>query len=175
VVACSADVGERTDTLRVVDEQAMISQLLYLQFDLSPFPMTAADLEESGDATLAVPVRVEIFDDIAVAWFAPAGVAQVDRDGLMAVWRVEHRTPTAGEVDNNAEIGVVAPGDTPLFVIEAANELPTSTNGPTPDEQLYALPSNLAGEAILNFENLLTTAEEAIAINQTSLYHPGCI
>ncbi len=175
VAACSADVADRTDTLRAVDEDAITSQLLYMQLDRSPFPMTAADLQASGeDVTEAVPVRIEIFDDIAVAWFAPGGVAQVDRDGLMAAWWVENRTPTAGEVDDNAEFGVVTPGDTPIFVVDSAVTTEASTD-PTPDENLYALPSNLTAETILDFEDLLTNAEEALAMAAIAGYHPGCL
>ena len=52
LAACSADVGDSTTTLRAVDEDAMIGQLLYMQPDVTPYPMTAAELEASGtDAT----------------------------------------------------------------------------------------------------------------------------
>lgn len=166
--ACSADVGDRGDTLRAIDEQAMTSQLLYLLPDVSPFPMTAVDLDASGeDAATAIPVRVEVFEDLAVAWFAPAGIARVDRQGIVALWRVENRTPIAGELENNAETGVVNPGIAPIFVgdrLSSADMLETQT-----------IPLDGVEQTILDFFDILNTQEEVAALIRLGGYHPGCL
>jgi len=175
LAACSADVGSRGDTLRAVDEGAMTSQLLYLRTDLSPFPMTAADLAASGqDATLAIPVRVEVFDTMAVAWFAPGGEARVNRDGIMAIWDVAQRTPIAGELDNNAEIGVVEPGDAPIFI----GDLDVGGLDPSvaiPTEQIGELPTDGVARTILDFYDILSTEQEAAFLARLGALHPGCL
>ncbi len=174
LTACSADVGERGDTLRAVDEQAMVSQLLYMRLDVSPFPMTAADLEASGeDATLAVPIRVEVFDEIAVAWFAPGGVARVNRSGIIAVWRVENRTPTGGELDNDAEIGLVVPGGVDIFLGDPLTANPSIARPEA--NQTSDLPREVVVRAIIDFFDILNTQDEARIIATIGGYHPGCL
>ncbi|MBN4049488.1 hypothetical protein JYT86_00350 [bacterium AH-315-N03] len=175
VGACTADVGERTDTLRAIDEQAMTSQLLFLRPDISPFPMTSLELEESGtDVTLAIPIRVEVFEELAVAWFAPGGVARVTRDGVIAVWEVENYVPLSGELNNNAEVGLVVAGDAPVFLYdprEASSSVPRA-----PSEQITGLEasSNLR-DTILDFYNILTNDRQATIFAQIGGFHPGCL
>ena len=165
--ACSADVGDRGDTLRAIDEQAMTSQLLYLLPDVSPFPMNAADLAASGeDTTSAIPIRVEVFDDIAVAWFAPGGAARVNRQGIVALWRVENRTPIAGELENNPETGVVNPGIAPIFVGDQLSSEAIVTQ---------TIPVDEVQQTILDFFDILNTQEEVGALIRLGLYHPGCL
>jgi len=170
--ACASDVGERTDTLRVVDQNAITGQLLYMQPQASPYPMTAAQLAESGtDVNEAIPVRIEVFDDLAVAWFAPEGVARVNRDGIIAAWDVVERTPTSGELDN-AEVGVVEPGDQDVFVVVAD---PSGVHVDNPAQAARVeLPANAIDLAILDFQDLFTL-EELRVIQELTGHHPGCL
>lgn len=173
--ACSADVGERSDTLRAIDEQAMTSQLLYMRLDLSPFPMTAADLDASGtDATLAIPVRIEIFDEIAVAWFAPGGAARVNSDGIIAVWTVENRVPIDGEL-NNAEIGVVVPGGAGIFLTNPHLSATTAPARPDTEQVTTAIPIDERVRTIVDFFDVLNSIDHAAIVAQLGGFHPGCL
>lgn len=168
LAACSADVGSGSDTLRAVDEAAMTSQLLYMTPEASPFPMTAAELSATGaDPSVAIPVRVEIFDDIAAAWFAPGGVARVNRDGLVAVWRVEQRTPTAGELEGSgAEVGVVEPSDVRIYLDEPTQWV---------SEETAEVPHETVRQTILDFFDILIGEEEVATLARLGEYHPGCL
>lgn len=174
---CAGDVGDAGGMLRAVDEGAMTSQVLYMVPDVSAIPLTAAQLDEEGiDVTLATPVRVEIFDEVAVAWFAPDGEAIVSRSSIVAMWQVVNRQPTAGEVANDpgASGTVYTP---PTDVLIATFEGQTTTNETRlvdgVEEQVAV--TTPVEQTIIDFFDRVGTPEEAIFIEWLSTYHPGCI
>ena len=69
---CASDIGDHGATLRAVHEGTLTSQVLYMASDVSAIPLTAAELEAQGvDPASATPVRIEVFDDVAVAEIDP--------------------------------------------------------------------------------------------------------
>lgn len=168
MAACSADVADSGGYLRAVDEDAMTSQTLYMVPEASVYPMTAAALEAEGLAeTDAIPVRVEILDDVAVAWFAPAGEAVISVDSIVALWRVVDRQPIAGEV---------TPGERPE-VIEALPYVEaevTLTLDADETHEVQTVDPGGAAATIVDFYDRLGTPEEWWMLNVLRNHHPGC-
>ncbi len=171
---CAGDVGGSDSLLRAVDEDAMTSQVLYMAPDVSAVPLTASQLEAQGvDQRLATPVRIEIFDDMAVAWHAPEGQAIIARDSIVAVWDVVQRREISGELSEAPGLGtsVITPGstdvvvdldETPTIDVDLAN-LGAQEIGPTPAEQ-----------TIIDFLDRLGSDLEQFYIARIVFYHPGC-
>ena len=170
LAGCSADVADTGAPLRQVDVDAMTSQTLYVVSD-SALPLTAADLVERGVAQEeAIPVRVEILDTTAVAWYAPAGEPVVSRDTIIALWQVVGRTeianPTAGTDDQ--------PTREPSYVVDLVSDLDYQPDFPGDDfEQVDTTTS--AEAAILDFIDRLGSPEEIPMIAELGTYHPGCL
>lgn len=174
--ACSGDVSDTGATLRQVDVEAMTSQTLYMALDLSEIPMTAAQLEAHGIAQDdAIPVRVEVFEHIAVAWFAPDGEAIIGRDTIMALWEVVSITavtPIADRTASNESYVVNEPDEgTVDAVIDVglANELPAG------DREITELQPSPAHQALLDFADRLGTPDELPMLEELVTYHPGCL
>ncbi len=184
LLGCMGDISEsnlagdvsQTEFLRAVDEDAMTSQVLYMVPDVSPVPLTAAQLEELAiDATLATPVRVEIFDEVAVAWFAPAGEAVISRNSIVAMWTVLQRTPIAGELEAGPPTVAsdIEPRATTMLI---ETEQPNSTeNRLIEGISAQTRVTNPVEQTIIDFFDLVGTPEEMLIIAILSGYHPGCI
>lgn len=168
MAACSADVADTGGHLRAVDEDAMTSQLLYMVPEASVYPMTEAALIDQGlDVAEAIPVRVEIFDEVAVAWFAPDGVPVISQDAIVALWQVVDRVPVEGAVAPDDRPEVV--GSTPYIQLdvnietesaEIAEQTPVGHEG--------------ARAAILDFFDRVGTPEEWWMLGVLQGHHPGC-
>lgn len=169
LAACGADVGGTGSALRLVNEDAITSQVLYMLPDASQVPYTALELEEQGiDIQAAIPVRVEVYDEVAVAWFAPAGEALVGRDHIVALWQVLDRTQIVNEVDPTSAPEVV--GSTPFIDVDFDLE-----EQPDVDQELTTVPGNSAAQAIIDFWDRAGTPDEIWMLGVLSNSHPGCI
>jgi hypothetical protein len=171
---CASDVGDAGATLRAVDEGTLTSQVLYMAPDVSAIPLAAAELEALGvDRADATPVRVEVFDDVAVAWHAPYGEPVITREGIVALWSVVNRVPTAGELEAGESPVVVSPSGT--------SETPTVAWSPSGvaaevEEDLSQTPTvSTAEQTIIDFFDRVGTPEELWFVGQLAGYHPGCI
>lgn len=170
---CAGDVAGSSGLLRAVDEQALTSQVLYMVPDVSALPLTQSQLGElQVDPSMATPVRVEVFDELAVAWFAPAGEAIISRSSIVALWEVVHRTPTAGRVANDPSPtdSYVVPSSTPVVTLDPGAR--ATTNETVPSLVRVTSP---AEQTIIEFFDRLGTPEEAAFVEIVSGYHPGCI
>ncbi|AKF09346.1 hypothetical protein [Sandaracinus amylolyticus] len=115
--AGSGDVGRTGADLAYVDETTIEGRSdLFLDPSVSWRPQT---LEQLGaDESTVIPVDVEIYGGVAVAFRRYPGSldAARTREDIVALFRVvervEHITPTAGEVDETGEDGpVYVPGE----------------------------------------------------------------
>ncbi len=165
--ACGADVGEHGTRL-VIDEAQVTSDVLYMLPDVSQVPFTAIELEEQGiDASEAIPVRVEVFDSMAVAWFAPDGEARIGGDWIIALWSVE-RVPVSGETAADTP-EVRQPGE----AFEAA-DVNVDTR-PDYDIQVEQVPNHAGAVAIVDFLDRLGTPAELDLVEELIAFHPGCL
>jgi len=168
LVACGADVGEHGTTL-VIDEAQVTSDVLYMMPDVSQVPFSAIELEEQGiDPSAAIPVRVEVFESTAVAWFAPDGQARVGGDWIIALWSVE-RVPVSDETASGIAPDVRRPDET----IETAE--PNADSRPGYDIQLDQVPEHAGAVAIIDFLDRLGTPAELDLVEELISYHPGCL
>lgn len=176
LLGCAGDVGESGSLLRAVDEDAMTSQVLYMAPDVSAIPLTLGQLEEQGvDPAVATPVRVEIFDDIAVAWFAPAGEAVISRSSIIALWTVVNRQPIAGELADGAGISVTEPTDG-FEVPRLVGDEPVSNETQLRDGiDVQYVTTTPVEQTIIDFMDRVGTPEELWFLGQLGGYHPGCI
>lgn len=169
IAACGADIGE-VGTRLVVDEAQVTSDLLYMLPEVSQVPFTALELEEQGiDRSQAIPIRVEIFESIAVAWFAPEGEARIGRDWIVALWNME-RVPVSDETYSSGEPEVNVPGTT---YVDADAALDRRLGY---DIELSQIVGVSAAEAtIIEFLDRLGTPDELAAIQELVSAHPGCL
>lgn len=170
LAACGADVGE-AGTRLVVDEDLMTSEVLYVLPDVSTVPFTARELEVLGiDEAEAIPVRVEIFEDISVAWFAPDGEARIGRDWIVALWRVHHgsATPISGELEGSEPPTVNATAGS------YAGEAAVLDNGGTYDIEMRPELQTGAESTIIEFWDRLGTPDELQMLEELYAHHPGC-
>jgi len=176
LAGCASDVGERGAGLHRVDQAAMMSQVLYVAPDVSDVPLTAVELEEQGlDPVEAVPVRVEIFENIAVAWFAPDGQALIGREFIVSLWRVVEREPIAGEVAPGEEYDVTEPPSADGVAYLRPDEGAYASAADVDPEQVEPTPYDFAAEAIIEFFDRAGTPEELAIIEELGGYHPGCL
>lgn len=171
VGACSADTGTTStpSLLAEVNETRLTSELLYMH-DMSPVPLTENDLQAHGiDRMDAIPVRVEVFDEIAVAWFAPDGEAIVSTDNIVALWDViERGTPVENEtyIPHQPET-VIIPGE-----IVVGNHNVEEEFGINVD---IGVDVTTAPEvALMDWYNLVGTQDELRALRLMELHHEGC-
>lgn len=167
MVACGADVGEHGTRL-VVDEAQMTSEVLYMLPEVSQVPFTALELQEQNiEPSSAIPVRVEIYEGTAVAWFAPDGEARIGADWIIALWSVD-RVPVSNETAADGTGSIRTPGQT----VDA-----TDLNVPSrPDYDIQLNDTTHPGEvAIIDFADLLGTPVEFQHFEEIVNYHPGCL
>ena len=171
MAGCASDVGDESAHLVRVDAGAMMGQQLFMVPELSAVPLTRVELEAQGvDEAEAIPVRVEIFESIAVAWFAPGGEALIGRDMIVALWRVQ---PIAGEVASDAPYDVTEPPalvESVAFVQDSSN----ATNEVDPS-QVTATPYDAVADRIIDFFDRAGTPDELAIIEELGGYHPGCL
>jgi hypothetical protein len=168
-----AGVGETNETLRAVDEDALTTRLLYLRPELSPFPVTAGELEASGeDPATAIPVRVEVYDDLAVAWYAPGGEPLIGRDSIVALWDVVDRQPISGEVDQREPVTVIEP-DRPVYIDEVPRSLEDAPA--EAQQQRTSVPLDEVRATIIDFYDRVGTPDQIWMIEELAEAHPGCI
>lgn len=169
VGACAADTDttSTSDLLAEVDEATVTNQVLYVH-DVSPVPLTAADLASFGvDTADAIPVRVEIFEGVAVAWFAPEGEGIIDRDFIVGLWDVVDRsTPTAGET---------APADPAPTNAPTGMVVGTYTVARVLGEETEVGELRTAAEvALIDWFNRAGTVDELRLMRLLVEHHPGC-
>ena len=171
VAACGADVGEHGTRL-VVDEARVPSEVLYMLPDVSQVPFTAAELAAQGtDVSEAIPVRVELFDGVAVAWFAPDGVARIGGDWIVALWAVE-RVHVSDDVRGGDAPETRAPGVGTATTYEGSGDV--RENRQSFDIQLNVT-EHPGALAIIDFLDRLGTPAERILLEELITYHPGCL
>ncbi|MGE0786961.1 MAG: hypothetical protein AB7S26_14910 [Sandaracinaceae bacterium] len=165
--ACSADVtGSGTELIAAVDEDAVTTQLLYMH-DIAALPLTESDLVDLGiDVADATPVRVEVYDGVAAAFFAPDGVALYGRDNIVALWDVLDRQTIADETHNPGSTPVVNPNIGTVGQYNLQDEI-----GIRPD--VVATPDT-TGATIINWYNRVGGAEELRLLQRLERGHPGC-
>lgn len=175
-LGCAGDIGDQGALLRGVDEGAMTSQVLYMVPELSAIPLTASELEAEGiDASTATPVRIEVFDEVAVAWFAPEGVPVIDRNSIVAIWSVVQRQTIAGELEPGTEISVNTPQETPSVAQIQPGATPSSTPYITNARvDLDLAPYAQVGQTIIDFFDRIGTPEDIEYFAIIAGYHPGC-
>jgi hypothetical protein len=85
---CAADVGSGESALEDVAVSDFANETMYIDFSISPRPLTA---EEIGDISTATPVQVRFYEPgIAIAWSAPNGQAITESlEFAVAAWNVE--------------------------------------------------------------------------------------
>ncbi|HJL15519.1 MAG TPA: hypothetical protein RMH99_07690 [Sandaracinaceae bacterium LLY-WYZ-13_1] len=180
LAGCASDVSDSGAPLTRVDRDAMMSQLLYLAPEHAARPLTASELEDRGvDRREAVPVRVEVFEDIAVAWFAPDGEAIIGRDTIVSLWYVvepENVETIANEVEGGGGYDVTEPPtvDATDYVLDG----PVTTTATTTEierEQLEVTPYDPTRERIIEFFDRVGTPEELLIVEELGGYHPGCL
>lgn len=171
--ACAADVtSSETGLVAAVDEGAVTGQLLYMH-DVSAMPLTAEDLTELGiDESDALPVRVEILDGVAVAWFAPEGEALYGQENIVALWEVLDRaepqdvTPIYNETHPNDPSPTVVPHRvTGTYHPEAEIGV---------EQDVGTLPMNPVGEAIIDWYNKVGSPDELQYLQLLQTQHTGC-
>lgn len=171
LAGCAADVGEGGAPLVRVDRGTISAQILFMAPELSEMPLTAVELEELGvDESEAIPVRVEIFDTVAVAWFAPDGEALIDREAIVALWRVR---PMSGEVETEGSYDVTEPP-----TIDATGYVRSDTqtiDGLDSAQEVESTPYDAVEERIIEFFDRAGTPEEFEMIREIGAYHPGCL
>ncbi len=170
LAACGADVGEAGTRLSV-DSELVTGEVLYVLPDVSEVPFTARELEQLGiHEAEAIPVRVEILEDIAVAWFAPDGEARIGRDWIVALWRV-HRAPLQGELAGASAPPVNQPG---LVQDDAAIGGLGDGFEPRDIELLHPDLVGAPESVIIEFWDRLGTPEELSMLEELYAHHPGC-
>ncbi|MFK7987452.1 MAG: hypothetical protein AB8I08_15630 [Sandaracinaceae bacterium] len=170
LAGCSSDVSDTGSALHEVDVELITSQTLYVVPDML-VPLTAEEAEGYEDA---IPVRVELLENTAVAWYAPEGEAIVSRETIIALWGVVERTPINDTLAAGEEPSVVlTPGTN-----EAASlpSLLPEYEGVLVDSELTVTnPRNSAETAILDFLDRLGSPEELPMMRELGGAHPGCI
>lgn len=168
LAGCATEVGDGSEALVRVDADAMMAQQLFMVPELSAMPLTRGELDAEGvDETSAIPVRVEIFEDIAVAWFAPDGAALIGREFIVALWRV---VPIAGEVAPGEVTDVTVPPTLTTSLTYVREEI-----AEVDPEQVTTSPYQDAADRIIEFYDRAGTPDEAIMIRELGGYHPGCL
>lgn len=168
-VACGADVGEHGTRL-VVDESQVTSEVLYMLPDVSQVPFTAAELTAQGiDRAEAIPVRVEVFEGVAVAWFAPEGVARIGGDWIIALWAVD-RVAVSDETFTGDAPETSRPGGG----FYEGSDVNVEAR-PSYDIQLNGVPEHAGAIAIIDFLDRLGTPAELALVEELITHHPGCL
>lgn len=167
MLACGADVAEHGTRL-VIDEAQVTSEVLYMLPDVSQVPFTALELEEQGvDRSQAIPVRVEVYENTAVAWFAPDGEPRIGADWIIALWTVE-RVPVSDETYSEGSTETRASGSYYM----APDAIDTRLGY---DIELVSAGPTAAEVAIIAFLDVLGTPDELAAIEELVTHHPGCL
>lgn len=171
VAACGAEVGDVGSSLTMVDMDTMTAQDLYMASDVSLTPLTEAQLAARGlEPSEAIPVRVEIFEEVAVAWFAPNGEAQIGRDSIVALWEVVDRHPISNETEAGTTPDLVHENG----VIESSIVLADQTSLDVQQTDLTPLHPG-AVQVIIDFADRVGTEQAYRLMERLSNSHPGCL
>ena len=118
LLALAGCVSEGTSSSEValVPEGALARTDLVLDETVAAHPLLASDTRAQG--IRAIPIEVEVFGEVAVAWERYEGAPVVrTRQDMVALWRVVDRVP-ASQVTEPEQPAVVD-----LGVVETGNEL----------------------------------------------------
>ena len=121
------------------------------------------------DAT--IPIRVELIENYAVAWFAPDGEPIISRDTIVAIWTVVQR-PQAGRLEGGSDAPIAEPDDNTIDTVINTDAYVTLPEGRTIVTEFGVTG---AEQTILDFLDRLGTPHEIPALAQLETYHPGCL
>lgn len=170
LVGCSADVSDSGSALHEVDVELITTQTLYVVPDML-VPLTAEEAEGYDDA---IPVRVELLENTAVAWYAPEGEAVVSRETIIALWSVVDRTEINDTLAAGEEPGLVqTPGTSEAASLPSV--LPEYEGALVDSDLTVTNPRSSAEIAILDFLDRLGSPEELPMMRELGGAHPGCI
>lgn len=120
------------------------------------------------DVETANPVRVEFYEDLAVAWYAPEGEALYGHQNIMGLWRIWDHTSDPQPLSDD-----VAPDDETTRYEPSLPELVPEEDEPqfdTTDVTVSSLPY-----AILDWRNRFGEPVQDELIQTLYTRHPGCL
>ena len=165
LMGCAADADPTSETLLEVDVERVTGEVLYYAPEISEVPFAATELAEWNLTTAdAIPIRIEVFETTAVAWYAPEGEAIIGRDTIMALWSVTHVTPIDGRVEGGSDGNSTDTGVAVVF----------TGNGDLGRDFVIVGPTNVE-KTLIDFADRVGSFDEAQAIEELGAYHPGCI
>lgn len=165
---CTADVGPATSGLAYVSTDVGERADLFIDRSVGERPLTLAQLGLSAPTAQTIPVEVEVFGEVAVAWNRHEGEILRNRANIVGLYHVVDRVEISGEVDQNDDGPVyVDVTETPVLTQEAARELGGSV-------------ASVPSWYLVNWENRLEALERFRDSIDESLVralltaHPGC-
>lgn len=169
IVGCSAgEHGSSSADLAFVDERTIEGRAdLFIDPAISWRPMAGEQLASlGGSAEGAIPVTVEVYEGVAVAWIRNEAATRTRADivGLFRV--VEHATPTRDEVRRGGE------GESVLYVPMISLE------GALGDETPTGLRLDPSGDIALVdwIDRSRFPPEEDLSLwRELGASHPGCL
>jgi hypothetical protein len=169
---CGTSDGVVTADLEYVDSSIVSRHDLFLDPTVDSRPMTIAQL--GGERASAIPVDVEIFGNVAVAW--RRGVAELPRnaDNLISLWRVHDVVDgtsivNAETIERELETGPdYVPGETDLPRVDGVNIEAPGDRIATQEDGVYVLIDWIDRAGIPAEEDLELARELAER-------HPGCL
>lgn len=142
---------------------------LYIDPSISWRPMTLAQL--GGDGISAIPVDVEVFGGVAVAWIRREGVQEAPRTraDIVALFRVvEHATPASDETYREGDGPVYVPPTRFAGTIEAGDDAASRVDLDLPVAGRYAL--------VEFFDRSRFPPQQDIELwRELNENHPGCL
>ena len=108
-----------------------------------------------------------VYNDVAVAWRAPNGVAQLGRANIVALWEVVDPQPIDNEVAPGTIWTVTNPGTINVANGVSTQNIPTQVPGS----------ANVTGTfetVLVDFMNRLGDADELLMLQRLNAAHPGC-
>lgn len=171
---CMAGGGpdDRRESLEKVQKDDYSSDVMWME----PGADRPVTKEELADDARANPVRVEFYEDIAVAWHAPDGAARYGKHNLMAVWRVWEHTGDPEPIDGELEAGdedEPESYETPDRSLEAPDLVVEGLEPETPRD--IESPAIDLPFAVLEWRNRFKGRLTDELINSLDEAHPGCI
>ncbi|GAB4211542.1 MAG: hypothetical protein OHK0013_33370 [Sandaracinaceae bacterium] len=174
LTGCGSSDGVVTADLEYVDSSIVSRHDLFLDPTLDNRPMTIAQL--GGERASAIPVDIEIFGRVAVAWRRSELGVELPRnaDNLVSLWRVHDvadgsglvgATPIAGELERGPDY---QPGDSDLPRVDGVDIERPGDRVATGEEGLYILIDWIDRASIPSEEDLELARELAER-------HPGCL
>jgi hypothetical protein len=113
-LAGCASEGTSSSEVALVPEGALARTDLVLDETVAAHPLLASDARAQG--IRAIPIEVEVFGEVAVAWERYEGAPVIrTREDMVALWRVVDRVPasqvTEPEQPTIVDVGVVDVGN----------------------------------------------------------------